>query len=183
MISRCAPQRLLAEIDAARQQPLVYHAAAQDDNVRDRPLVVLLGWMLGKQKHVDKYAAWYNSQGMDGVSLLPGPSHVLSVDTVGCCYCLISMDSLLIIPIQSQSCSFPTFAHFHSQAKAAAAALVDLVSHAHIAERPLIFHGFSVGGFLYGCMLKEVQARQLVPQLSRQTVCSVRVSLPRWWPP
>jgi hypothetical protein len=113
-------QRVLAEVDVARQQPLVYHASASQDDVSQKPLVILLGWLMSKQvryffqtseagrtvfllrthsprkksastlltspctsqKHLDKFADWYLQRSIDAVSLLPRPSHVLSVDQV-----------------------------------------------------------------------------------------------------
>lgn len=42
-------QRVLAQVDVARQQPLVYHSSTSEEDVSDKPLVILLGWLMSKQ--------------------------------------------------------------------------------------------------------------------------------------
>lgn len=41
----------------------------QEASAAPRPLVLLFGWMLAKQRHLDKYGNMYHSKGFDVLSL------------------------------------------------------------------------------------------------------------------
>lgn len=88
-----------------------------------RPVVLLIGWLHSKAKHVQKYAQFYNMEGMHTISLTPRVGHVLNVP----------------------------------EAERLARALQDLLHQEHMVERPVVVHGFSVGGYLYGQYLHQLQ--------------------------
>lgn len=51
--------------------------------VRSRTVVVLLGWLGGKQKHLKRYADWYTSRGFHVVTFTLPMTHILSYNVGG----------------------------------------------------------------------------------------------------
>lgn len=104
----------------------VFHAG-EGEHHEERPVAVLLGWLLSKPQHLKKYSAWYNSQGLDTITLLPQPDHVLST----------------------------------AKAEEAARHLLATLQSEPLKGRPVVAHGFSVGGYLFGHVLMQLQASEL----------------------
>eukprot|EP00047_Mylnosiga_fluctuans_P024068 m.151851 g.151851 ORF g.151851 m.151851 type:complete len:323 (-) comp9769_c0_seq2:1106-2074(-) len=57
-----------------------FHAAHNAGELEHRPVVVLYGWLMSKPQHLAKFADWYHENGVDTLSILPQPAHVLQVD-------------------------------------------------------------------------------------------------------
>ncbi|KAH9491856.1 hypothetical protein Btru_029901 [Bulinus truncatus] len=87
-----------------------------------RPLVLLYGWMLAKQRHLDKYGNMYHSKGFDVLSLKMKPSQVL-------------------LPKQAQRTTEE---------------LLSILQDGELKDKPLMVHGFSVGGYMYGELLVKL---------------------------
>ncbi|XP_005111442.1 transmembrane protein 53-B [Aplysia californica] len=98
----------------------------QDDSQSSRPLILLFGWMLAKQKHLNKYGNMYHSKGFDVLSLKMRPGQVL-------------------IPQRAQD----TVEH-----------LLSVLEDSSLAQKPLMVHGFSVGGYMYGEMLVKLRQQR-----------------------
>jgi hypothetical protein len=94
-----------------------------DSSASPRPLVLLFGWMLAKQRHLDKYGNMYHSKGFDVISLQMKPSQVL-------------------IPQRAQS---------------TVESLLNVLQDPSLARKPLMVHGFSVGGYMYGELLVKLE--------------------------
>lgn len=86
-----------------------------------RPLVVVAGWMSAKQSQLKKYLSFYHSKGIDTLSFAVGPRHVLYPEEAQAL-----MTNVLRIVHLPETNKLP---HMPSS---------------------LLFHHFSVGGFLYG---------------------------------
>ena len=50
---------------------------AENPGGKERPLVVLFGWMLAKKRHLNKYGNLYLSKGFDVLSIQVPPTQVL----------------------------------------------------------------------------------------------------------
>ncbi|XP_013090145.2 transmembrane protein 53-B-like [Biomphalaria glabrata] len=94
----------------------------QEMSSQPRPLVLLYGWMLAKQRHLDKYGNMYHSKGFDVLSLKMRPTQVL-------------------IP---------------SRAQKTTEQLLSILQDEHLKDKPLMVHGFSVGGYMYGELLVKL---------------------------
>ncbi len=111
---------------------LQFHEGKHDGNGKTtRPLAVVVGWMGAKPKQMKPYIEYYNSQGIDTLSFACGPGHVL----------------------------FPKKAMEHMQnvvqvALKKAISIGDANNEPH--SRDIIFHCFSMGGFLYGQTLRSM---------------------------
>lgn len=86
------------------------------DNPRDKPLCVMINWLLARQKHVMKYATLYLEQGFDVLSVSCTPWQ-------------------LMWPMKGS--------------QLVAADLLNFMA-ANENEHPLVVHGFSVGGYMWG---------------------------------
>ncbi|CAG5116239.1 unnamed protein product [Candidula unifasciata] len=105
-----------------------------------RPLVLLFGWMLAKQRHLDKYCNMYHSNGFDVLSLKMKPAQVL-------------------IPQRAQN---------------TVEQLLSVLQEPGLTKRPLMVHGFSVGGYMYGeLLLKLDQQREKYQCIRDQLTCQV----------
>jgi hypothetical protein len=97
-------------------------------NGDERSLVVVAGWMGAKERQLKPYLNFYHSHGIDTLSFAVGPNHVL----------------------------FPNTAEKHM------IRVLKAAKNPHdVDRRPLkhlLFHHFSVGGFLYGQMLRTLTA-------------------------
>eukprot|EP01031_Cornospumella_fuschlensis_P027296 gene27296-32968_t len=96
-----------------------------------RPIAIVVGWMGAKPSQMKPYISYYNSQGIDTLSFACGPGHVL----------------------------FPKKAMTHMQnvvqiALKKAITIGDDNTEPH--TRNVIFHCFSMGGFLYGQTLRSM---------------------------
>eukprot|EP00128_Syssomonas_multiformis_P007022 Colp12_sorted_trinity150504_noHs@8292 len=100
----------------------IYHPAPNHEQEKNRPLAVLIGWMLSSPKHIQKYCELYHAKGVDTLFCNPGPKHVL----------------------------------FPSVAKGLAKNALDTLCLPDFKERSLIFHGFSVGGYLYATVVETM---------------------------
>ncbi|XP_046364945.1 transmembrane protein 53-like [Haliotis rufescens] len=86
---------------------------------RSRPLVVLVGWMNAKKRHLDKYGNLYISKGFDVLSVQVPPSKVIQP----------------------------------KKAQVVMQEVINILDDSSRRDKPLMIHGFSVGGYLYGEML------------------------------
>lgn len=89
----------------------------------ERPLVVIFGWMLARNRHLNKYGNLYLSKGFDVLSVQVQPQQVLW-------------------PVAAQ----------HK-----ITTLLKTLQDSSLSTRPIVIHGFSVGGYLYGEMLVKLQ--------------------------
>ncbi|XP_067654420.1 transmembrane protein 53-like [Haliotis asinina] len=86
---------------------------------RSRPLVVLVGWMMAKKRHLDKYGNLHLSKGFDVLSVQVPPSKVIQP----------------------------------KKAQGVMQRVIDILDESSRRDKPLMIHGFSVGGYLCGEML------------------------------
>ncbi|XP_059152736.1 transmembrane protein 53-B-like [Physella acuta] len=94
----------------------------QEFSASPRPLVLLFGWMLAKQRHLDKYGNLYHSKGFDVLSVQMKPTQVL-------------------IPTRAQK---------------TVGELLSILEDNSLSQKPLMVHGFSVGGYMYGELLVKL---------------------------
>lgn len=120
--SRC--QSGLPQVKTQNINKTLQLRCAENADGKERPLAVLFGWMLAKQRHLDKYGNLYLSKGFDVLTVQVPPSQVLW-------------------PIKAQK---------------RITSLLTTLEDSHLASRPLLIHGFSVGGYLYGEMLVKLQS-------------------------
>ena len=97
-----------------------------------RPLVVVAGWMGAKERQMKPYLNFYHERGIDTISFAVGPNHVLRPAK--------AMEQMVAV----LNCI--SAAH-NGHAKATAHSKHNIMIHKPSA---LVFHHFSVGGFLYG---------------------------------
>lgn len=113
-----------------------YHPAPGNHGSSPRPLVVIAGWMGAKERQMKPYLNFYHDRNIDTISFAVGPNHVL----------------------------FPAKAMEQMEAVLGAVA----ASHSHPEgavqdkkkiSKPssILFHHFSVGGFLYGQAIIAMQ--------------------------
>mmetsp|Transcript_9660 Transcript_9660/g.9446 ORF Transcript_9660/g.9446 Transcript_9660/m.9446 type:complete len:309 (-) Transcript_9660:47-973(-) len=105
------------------------------NNSKRRTCAVVAGWMGAKENQMKKYLTFYHSRGIDTLSFAVGPNHVLFPATA-----MEQMERVLKAVQNSSEDS----------------------------QRPidsLIFHHFSVGGFLFGQMLRLFETN---PQIAHQ---------------
>ncbi|KPJ07010.1 hypothetical protein RR48_03241 [Papilio machaon] len=125
--------------DAVRRQRVPVSPVDRQmlDKPLNRPICVMINWLLARQKHVLKYASLYLEQGFDVVSVSCTPWQ-------------------LMWPMKGS--------------QLVAGDLMRLLS-ANESEQPLVVHGFSVGGYLWGEVCAHVMSnRELYqPVLDRVT--------------
>ncbi|CAK1588970.1 unnamed protein product [Parnassius mnemosyne] len=92
------------------------------DKQLNRPICIMINWLLARQKHVMKYASLYLNQGFDVISVSCTPWQ-------------------LIWPIKGS--------------QLVAADLVKLMS-ANENGQPMVVHGFSVGGYIWGEVCAQI---------------------------
>lgn len=92
-----------------------------------RPLVIIAGWMGAKERQLNPYISFYHKRNIDTLSFAVGPKHVL----------------------------------FPSDSKEQMEKVMDFISNTASSEIKspscIIFHHFSVGGFLYGLLLLSLK--------------------------
>jgi len=102
---------------------MTYQQASSNVEEGNRPMVVIAGWMGAKEKQLKPYLSFYHNKNIDTLSFAVGPKHVL----------------------------------FPSEAKKQMESVLGYVSDPEKSgiKTPscIIFHHFSVGGFLYGLIL------------------------------
>ncbi|XP_031765100.2 uncharacterized protein LOC113512027 [Galleria mellonella] len=86
------------------------------DNLPDKPLCVMINWLLARQKHVMKYAKLYLEQGFDVLSVSCTPWQ-------------------LMWPVKGSQLIAKDLLKFMST---------------NVNSHPLVLHGFSVGGYIWG---------------------------------
>ena len=96
---------------------------ANEKDNQKRPLVVIAGWMGAKERQLNPYISFYHSKNIDTLSFAVGPKHVL----------------------------------FPYDSKKQMEVVIDFISNPSdpriTAPSCILFHHFSVGGFLYGLLL------------------------------
>lgn len=105
----------------------------------DKPLVVMLSWLMAKPNHVKKYAQLYTDQGYEVLRVTVSPWQVIWPKT----------GSQLV-----------------------AADVVKFLAN-NVSTHPIVLHGFSVGGYLWGeCMVhmsRDVERfRHVLAQINGQ---------------
>ena len=106
-----------------------YHAAIGGDDSKPRPLVVVAGWMGAKERQMRPYLNFYHDRNIDTISFAVGPNHVLFPEKA-----MEQMEAVL---------NTVSAAHTGEE--------VPLKSNKQIAKpSSVLFHHFSVGGFLFG---------------------------------
>lgn len=115
-----------------------YHSANCADD-EPRPLVVIAGWMGAKERQMRPYLNFYHERGMDTISFAVGPNHVLFPEKA-----MEQMESVL---------SAVSAAHNGEAPKVAVKAPGGKIAK----PSKIIFHHFSVGGFLFGQALIAMQ--------------------------
>lgn len=98
--------------------PLAYHSPQGTG----KPLVLMLGWLLARTKHLTKYSNIYASKGFDVLQIRVKPSQVLW-------------------PMKAQAYIEKIF---------------NVLEQEDCRNKPILIHGFSVGGYLYGEMLVKM---------------------------
>ena len=101
------------------ESPLTYHSPQGSG----KPLVLMLGWLLARTKHLSKYTNIYASKGFDVLQIRVKPSQVLW-------------------PVRAQGFIEKIF---------------NFLEEEDYRNQPILVHGFSVGGYLYGEMLVKLQ--------------------------
>lgn len=121
---------------------LVYHPAPSsstpDSNSNRRPLAVIAGWMGAKERQLRPYVNFYHARGIDTLSFAVGPTHVLMPNTA-----LTHMERVLSAAKNPQ--------------KGGKDRELAVTSGQELQK--VIFHHFSVGGFLYGQMLRLISEK------------------------
>jgi hypothetical protein len=107
----------------------VENAAGQDDTA---PVVVVVGWMGAKESQLKNYLNFYNDKGIHSLSFAVGPGHVLNPTK--------AMDFMTKVLDQVNDISQEP-----------------VVRNAANVPRPVIFHCFSMGGYLFGQTLLAMQ--------------------------
>jgi hypothetical protein len=115
-----------------------YHAALCEDD-QPRPLVVVAGWMGAKERQMRPYLDFYHERNMDTISFAVGPNHVLFPEQA-----MEQMESVL---------------NAVSAARQGVAPSVTVKAPGGKIAKPsmILFHHFSVGGFLFGQALIAMQ--------------------------
>lgn len=101
------------------ESPLTYHSPQGSG----KPLVIMLGWLLARTKHLTKYTNIYASKGFDVLQIRVTPSQVLW-------------------PVRAQGFIEKIF---------------KVLEQEDCRNQPILVHGFSVGGYIYGEMLVKMQ--------------------------
>lgn len=114
-----------------------YHPAPGNAGSSPRPLVVIAGWMGAKERQMKPYLSFYHERNIDTISFAVGPNHVL----------------------------FPAKAM--EQMEAVLSTVAEAHNHADDSDQSdkkkinkpssILFHHFSVGGFLYGQAIIAMQ--------------------------
>ena len=116
---------------------LIYRRSGKQDATKKRPLVIIAGWMGAKERQLKPYQKFYHDRGYDTLSFAVGPRMVLQPKMAQ-----KQMDEILQV------------AYLHNEE-----------GKESMVHEPscLLFHHFSVGGFLYG---QALQAMSRIPELS-----------------
>ncbi|GFN76143.1 transmembrane protein 53-like protein [Plakobranchus ocellatus] len=119
----CRYESSLPAVETKQLTANIQLKTLQEPAPQPRPLILLFGWMLAKQRHLDKYGNLYHSKGFDVLSLKMRPAQVL-------------------IP---------------QRAQATVEQLLKLLLTPELRSRPIMIHGFSVGGYMYGEYLVKLE--------------------------
>lgn len=113
-----------------------YHAAPGNRGLGARPIVVIAGWMGAKERQMRPYLNFYHERNIDTISFAVGPNHVLFPEKA----------------MQQMEAVLNCVADAHKQQE-------DEGPKATIGQpSAILFHHFSVGGFLYGQAIQAMQA-------------------------
>jgi len=113
-----------------------YHAAPGNHGLGARPIVVIAGWMGAKERQMRPYLNFYHERNIDTISFAVGPNHVLFPEKA----------------MQQMEAVLNCVADAHKQQE-------DAGPKATIGQpSAILFHHFSVGGFLYGQAIQAMQA-------------------------
>ncbi|KAK9691443.1 hypothetical protein RND81_09G196900 [Saponaria officinalis] len=133
-------------------EPTVVDSRSDCSSAKSRTVVVLLGWLGAKQKHLNRYAEWYTSRGFHAITFTFPMSEILSYQIGG----KAEQDVELLVN--------------H---------LADWLEEEH--GKNLVFHTFSNTGWLtYGVMLEKFQKQDpsLVGRIKGCIVDSAPVAAP-----
>lgn len=118
---------------------LKFQAAVGDAHAAEgprRPLAVLAGWLGANERQMKPYLNFYHKHGIDTLSFAVGPKHIL-----------FPQQAMHQMQMVLKSIHDPWGKHVDSHGA--------IGQHIH-PVKSLIFHHFSVGGFLYGQMLRSL---------------------------
>jgi hypothetical protein len=121
-----------------------YHAVdRQPNNNTPRPLVVVSGWMGAKERQMKPYLNFYHQRNMDTISFAVGPNHVLFPEK--------AMEQMVAV-LNCIAAAHHNNDDGSPNPDAVAAASGGGNSTTLRINKPsaVMFHHFSVGGFLYG---------------------------------
>lgn len=113
-------------------------------HTHNRSLVVISGWLGAKEKHLQPYVKFYQEKGIDAYTYIVSPDYVMKPQIA------LDLAQSLLQDIEER---------FHP-------------SHVRPVDS-LLFHNFSVGGFLYGQMLRVIadsagKYDQILPKIGAQ---------------
>ena len=112
-----------------------YHAAPGNHGLGARPIVVIAGWMGAKERQMKPYLNFYHERNIDTISFAVGPNHVLFPHKA----------------MQQMEAVLNCVADAHKQQE-------DSGPRKSIGQpSSILFHHFSVGGFLYGQAIIAMQ--------------------------
>nr|CAD7410826.1 unnamed protein product [Timema poppensis] len=124
-------------------------------NSEGRPLVVLLAWLMAREKHLMKYASFYLEQGFDVLMVNTTPWQFLwPVKGSQCC--------LFHRSAGVDHCPMRRDDSFHTE-KVVAGELLEFL-HLNKCYQKMLLHGFSVGGYMWGETLLKI-----IPEPQRYT--------------
>ncbi len=113
-----------------------YHAAPGNHGLGARPIVVVAGWMGAKERQMKPYLSFYHDRNIDTISFAVGPNHVLSPEKA-----MKQMEAVL---------NYVQDAHNQQESSGPKSSIGK--------PSAILFHHFSVGGFLYGQAIQAMKA-------------------------
>ena len=137
-----------------------YHSALCADD-SPRPLVVIAGWMGAKERQMRPYLNFYHERNIDTISFAVGPNHVLFPEKA-----MEQMESVLTAVAAAHN------------GEATKSVSVKAPGGKIAQPSSILFHHFSVGGFLFGQALIAMQKHPHLRTISTATKAQIFDSPP-----
>lgn len=115
---------------------LTYQAASE--NRECRPLAIVAGWLGAKPRQLRPYLEFYHSQGIDTLSFAVGPHHIILPEN--------GEKQMRKVLEFCKARTMPATSSIEASSSARDPRLI---------TNSLVFHHFSVGGYLFGQMLRQ----------------------------